>query len=170
MALLWLDMSPAMDETQVLSKTCTHCEFRMPETAAYCPGCGRPMQTVPLARARVGLLTENVAGAIAYLSFVPAILFLFLKPYRKDRFVRFHSAQCLLVWVAAILLALMLKLAGVVLFIIPVLGPLLVVLIDIVAVLAVLVVWLVLMVKALQGEMFWLPVLGDFADRYADVL
>jgi uncharacterized membrane protein len=159
-----------MDEAQVLSKTCTHCEFRMPETAAYCPGCGRPMQTVPPARARVGLLTENVAGAIAYLSFLPAILFLFVEPYRKDRFVRFHSAQCLLVWGAAILLALILKLAGVVLFIIPVLGPLLVVLIDIVAVLAVLVIWLVLMVKALQGEMFWLPVLGDFADRYADVL
>jgi uncharacterized membrane protein len=25
-------------------------------------------------------------------------------------------------------------------------------------------------VKAIQGDMFWLPLLGDFADRYSDVI
>jgi uncharacterized membrane protein len=33
--------------------------------------------------------------------------------------------------------------------------------------LAFLVVWVVLVVKALQGEMFKLPVVGDFAERRA---
>jgi len=142
----------------------------MPDTAAFCPGCGRSMQAAPHAQGKVGILAENIAGAIAYLTFVPAIIFLVVAPYRRNRFVRFHSVQCLLAWGAGLLLAGALKLASLVLFIIPVLGPLLVVLIDIVVAMAVLVIWLVLMVKAIQGEVFWLPVLGDFADRYADVL
>jgi uncharacterized membrane protein len=51
------------------------------------------------------------------------------------------------------------------LFIIPVLGPLLVLLVSMVVVLAAVVIWLVLVVKAFQGEMFKLPWLGDFAAR-----
>jgi uncharacterized membrane protein len=159
-----------MDQPQVLSKSCPHCEFKMPEMAAFCPGCGRSMQAAPRAQGKVGILPENIAGAIAYLTFVPAVIFLLAAPYRKNRFVRFHSVQCLLAWGAGLLLAGVLKLISLVLFIIPVLGPLLVVLIDIVVVMAVLLIWLVLLVKAIQGEMFWLPLLGDFADRYADVI
>jgi len=60
-----------------------------------------------------------------------------------------------------------LKLAGLVLFIIPVLGPLLVLLVSTVVGLAAVVIWLVLVVKAFQGEMFQLPFLGDFAARQA---
>jgi len=54
-----------------------------------------------------------------------------------------------------------------VLFFIPVLGHLLVWLLSMVVTLAFLVVWVVLVVKALQGEMFKLPVVGDFAERRA---
>jgi len=57
-----------------------------------------------------------------------------------------------------------------VLFIIPVLGPLLVLLVSTVVALAVVVIWLVLVVKAFQGEMFKLPLLGDFAEQYAGSL
>ena len=163
-------MLPAMDQAPVTSKTCAHCEFLMPETAAFCPGCGRSMQEAPRARGKVGVLHENIAGAIAYFTFLPAIIFLLVEPYRRNRFVRFHSIQCLLTWGAGVLLALVLKLAGLALFIIPVAGPLFVILINVVALLALLFIWLVLVVKALQGEMFRLPLLGDFADRYADVL
>jgi uncharacterized membrane protein len=55
----------------------------------------------------------------------------------------------------------------VVLFIVPVLGPLLVLLVSTVIVLAALVIWLVLVVKAFQGVMFKLPKLGDLAARQA---
>ncbi|HEY3972629.1 MAG TPA: hypothetical protein VGM18_06470 [Candidatus Sulfotelmatobacter sp.] len=116
---------------------------------------------------KVGSLPENVAGAIAYLTFVPAILFLVLEPYKKNRFVRFHSAQCLVLWMGGILLAIALKLASVVLFIIPLLGPPIVVLVSIVVALGLFVIWLVLLVKAFQGEMFQLPLLGEFAAHYA---
>ncbi len=89
-----------------------------------------------------------------------------LEPYNKNRFVRFHSVQCLLLWAAAIVLGIALKLASVVLFIIPVLGPLLVLLVSMVVALASFVIWLVLVVKAFQGEMFKLPMLGDLAEQY----
>lgn len=122
-----------------------------------------------VASGKVGALPERIAGALAYLTFIPAIVFLVVEPYKKNRFVRFHSIQCLLVWAAAALVALALKVAGLVLFIIPVVGPLFVVLVLVLAVLAAVAVWLVLVVKALQGEIFKLPVLGSFADLNADL-
>ena len=105
------------------------------------------MLTEPRAQGRVGVLPENVAGALAYFTFIPAILFLVIEPYKKNRFVRFHSVQCLLLWGASGLFAIALKLASVVLFIIPVLGPLLVWLVSTVVVLAAVVIWVVLVVK-----------------------
>jgi uncharacterized membrane protein len=165
--------------------SCPHCAAKMPVTAAFCPGCGRsvpaqpaPVQPLPVqptpaevrAQGRVGVLPESIAGALAYLTFVPAVLFLVLEPYSKNRFVRFHSVQCLLLWGASVLFAIALKLASVVLFIIPVLGPLLVWLVATVVVLAAGVIWVVLLVKALQGEMFKLPLLGDFAAQRAGEL
>jgi uncharacterized membrane protein len=125
------------------------------------------MQIEPRAGGTVGALPENIAGALAYFTFIPAIVFLVLEPYNKNRFLRFHSVQCLLLWAVGILFGIALKLASVVLFIIPVLGPLLVWLVSVVVVLAMIVIWLVLVVKAFQGVMFKLPVLGDFAAQYA---
>ena len=161
------DMVATMDQTNVPLTACPHCAAQMPETAAFCPGCGRSMQTATRAQGRVGIFPEPIAGAIAYLTFIPAIIFLLLEPYSKNRFVRFHSVQCLLLWGATIALAIALKLASVVLFIIPVLGPLLVWLVTMVVTLAAFVIWLVLLVKAFQGEMFKLPMLGDLAEQYA---
>lgn len=128
------------------------------------------MKTEPRAQGeeKVGALPQNIAGALAYLTFIPAIIFLVIDPYNKNRFVRFHSIQCLLSWTAGTLLAIGLKLSGLVLFHVPTLGPLVIVLLWGTAVLAVVMIWLVLIVKALQGEMFMLPVLGNFAELYAD--
>lgn len=186
-------------ESSVPLTLCPDCAAQMPATAAFCPGCGRsmlsqpmlsqtqldppvqgqtvpsqpvPIQPMPEARAHgsVGALPESIAGALAYLTFVPAVLFLVLEPYSKNRFVRFHSVQSLLLWGASVLFAIALKLASVILFIIPVLGPLLVWLVSTVVVLAAVVIWVVLVVKALQGEMFRLPTLGDFAAQQAGEL
>lgn len=115
----------------------------------------------------MGGLSENVAGALAYFTFLPALVFLLLQPYKKSGFVRFHSMQCLLSWAALILVGIGLKLVGLLLFIIPAFGPLIVLLVDVTAALAAVFVWLVLMVKALQGETFKLPWLGDLAESYS---
>jgi uncharacterized membrane protein len=139
----------------------------MPETAAFCPGCGRPMQTAARVHGRVGVFPENVAGAVAYITFIPAIVFLLLAPYNGNRFLRFHSFQCLFLWAAVALAGIALKIVGLVLLFIPVLGHLLVVLLSMVLGLAAVMVWLVLIVKALQREAFKIPMLGEFAEQLA---
>jgi uncharacterized membrane protein len=152
----------------LLTISCPHCAAQMPETAAFCPGCGRPLPVATRAEGRVGAFPESIAGALAYITFIPAIAFLLIEPYKQNRFARFHSIQCLGLWVVAVVMAVVLKVLGLVLFIIPVLGHLLAVLISVVVGLACVVVWLVLVVKALQGEMFKLPVLGDFSEQRAN--
>jgi uncharacterized membrane protein len=140
---------------------CPQCAASMPDTAAYCPGCGRAMRPVARAQGTVGALPETLAGALAYF-FVPAIVFLLVEPYNKNRFVRFHSFQCLGLCLLGLLVEGMLSVVGFLLFFIPVLGHLLV---SMVVGLAFFTVWVVLIVKALQGEMFKLPVVGEFAER-----
>lgn len=162
---------PTIDPPNPLPLSCPDCDARMPETAAFCPGCGRSMSsaaaTAITAQGKVGLLAENLAGALAYLTFIPAIIFLFVEPYKKNRFVRFHSVQCLLLCATVGMTALAIRVAAQLLFFIPLVGPLFVWLVAIVIALAAVVVWVVLVVKAVQGETFKLPVLGDFAEREA---
>lgn len=158
-------MVPAMEQSPVQS--CPECGAQMPVGARFCPGCGRSMQVMARARARVGALKQNVAGGLAYFTVFPALFFFFLNPYRRDVFVRFHALQSFLFSIATIVVGIALWLAGMTLFAIPVVGPLLIVLIDVVVVLAVFFVWLTLVVKALQGEIVKLPGLGQLAERYA---
>lgn len=139
----------------------------MPEDAAFCPECGRSMRPEKRAHGQVGVLPEVVAGALAYF-LVPAFVFLFVDPYRKNRFVRFHSFQCIGAWLIAIVVAAVVRIFAVMIGRIPVLGYLLISLVSIVIVLAALITWLVLIVKALQGEMFELPVIGAVAEQQAE--
>jgi uncharacterized membrane protein len=138
----------------------------MPETAAFCPGCGRPMQAAR-AHGRVGVFPENIAGAVAYITLVPAIVFLVLDPYSKNRFLRFHSFQCVLLWATLLVMGIAVKLVGLVLLVIPVLGHLLVALLWMVLGLGAVIVWLVLITKSLQGEAFKIPILGEVAEHLA---
>lgn len=117
---------------------------------------------------KVGALPKNIAGALAYFTLVPAIVFLLVDPYRKSRFVRFHAVQCLLVWLVGAVVALALRVLGMAVFLIPVLGPLLVVIASAAIMLAAFLLWLVLIIKALQGEMFGLPWLGPVARQHSD--
>jgi uncharacterized membrane protein len=116
------------------------------------------------AQGMVGVLPEKLAGALSYF-ILPALLFLLVEPYKSNRFVRFHSFQCIGMSLAAVVIGAILRISGVVLFIIPVLGPLLVSLVSMVVSLAFLILWIVLIVKALQGEMFKIPLVGDFAEH-----
>jgi uncharacterized membrane protein len=128
------------------------------------------MHIAERAHGKVGPFPENVAGALAYLTFIPAVVFLVRAPYNRDRFARFHSVQCLLFWLVSISLAAAIRLAALILILVPIVGPLIVTLVSVVTALALVVIWAVLAVKALQGEMFKLPLLGELADRYADPL
>lgn len=157
----------AMEQPAVSLKPCPDCAAQMPQSAAFCPGCGRSMQVESASKQKLGILRENLAGALAYITFLPAVVFLLLDPYRRNPFVRFHSVQCLLFWLANVVVAVLLRLAVRVLLFIPIVGPLLALLMVVIVALAAVFTWIVLLVKAFQGERFGLPVVGNLAERYA---
>ena len=128
------------------------------------------METPGRAQAKIGILSENVAGTLAYFTFIPATAFLLLAPYCKNRFVRFQCLQSLFLTLICLLLGIALKLASPSLFLVPLVGPLFVSLVSIVGALAAVIVWLVLVVKAFQGEVLKLPVLGELAERQANLI
>jgi uncharacterized membrane protein len=136
---------------------CTGCGKEVPAGAAACPICGQGAAASSAAPASTGGLTDNVAGALAYVTFIPAIIFLVMEPYNKNKFVRFHSFQCLFFTLACFVL-------GIVLMFIPLLGPI----IGLLVWLGELVLWLILVLKAYQGQKFKLPGIGDIAEQQAN--
>jgi hypothetical protein len=79
--------------------SCTSCGAQIPAGASVCPACSR--STAPVAAAvQASGLSDNIAGALAYVTIIPAILFLVLEPHNKNRFIRFHSFQCIFFAVA----------------------------------------------------------------------
>jgi len=100
-------------------------------------------------------LADNVAGALAYITIIPAILFLILEPYNKRPFVKFHAFQCLGLTLTAFALSLIL--------VIPILGWIVGVLGDVVL----LVFWVLCIIKALSGEKYKVPFIGNYVETLA---
>ena len=135
---------------------CTGCGKEVPAGAMACPGCGQAAGAVASAPASAGGLTDNVAAMLAYL-FIPAIIFLVIEPYNKNRFIRFHCFQSLFYALACFVL-------GFVLMFIPLLG----IVIGLLLWLLEFAVWIILLLKAYQGQKFKLPVIGDMAEQQAN--
>jgi uncharacterized membrane protein len=147
------------------SISCPQCNAEMPGNAAFCPGCGRRMIAVPAGMAGTGFHNENILAALAYFTFIPAVVFLNVKSLRHNRLLQFHSWQSIFFDLALILAALALRILFALFSLIPRLGYLLGWLAFLIAGLACAIVWVVLVVKALQGELFKLPMIGDFAEK-----
>ena len=145
--------------------SCPRCGIQMPDNTAFCPGCG--WNTAQPVLGTTGGIRDNAAAALAYLTFIPAIVFLVVEPFKKNRLIRFHSFQSIFLTLAAVAAGLVLKLVFLVLSLIPLLGHLLLLLISVIVFLGCVILWLVLVVKALQGEMFRLPLIGELAQRQA---
>ena len=94
---------------------------------------------------------------LAYVTFIPAIIFLLLEPYSRNRFIRFHSFQCIFLSVALFVI-------HIVLMFIPIIGWL----ISLFVSLGALVLWIVLLIKAYQGQKFKVPFIGDLAEKQAN--
>jgi uncharacterized membrane protein len=98
-------------------------------------------------------LSPNAAGLLCYVAgWVSGIVFLVLE--QKNRFVRFHALQSIIVFGA-------LTLAGSVLGHIPFAGPAFTGMIVVLG----FVLWLVLMIKANAGEMVKMPWAGNLAEK-----
>jgi uncharacterized membrane protein len=149
---------------------CSSCGGQIPAGAAVCPACGHSAAAPAAApAAQVGSgLTDNVAGMLAYITIIPAILFLVLEPYNKSRFIRFHSFQSIFLTVAAIAAWIAWVIVAKILGVIPILGHLAAGLLWIALDLGLFIVWIILLIKANQGLTYKLPVIGDMAEKQAN--
>jgi uncharacterized membrane protein len=97
-------------------------------------------------------LDENVAGFLCYLfGFVTGIVFLAVE--KKSRFVKFHAMQSTITFLSLFVIMIIIGW-------IPIIG-LLVYPIWILS----LILWLILMIKALKGERYLLPIVGNMAEE-----
>jgi uncharacterized membrane protein len=141
---------------------CTVCGSQTADGSAVCSACRSAGSASKPAGSTTGGLADNVAGMLAYVTIIPAIIFLVIEPYNRSRFVRFHAFQCIFFHIAWAALWVVLSIIAH----IPVLGWLTLLIWPLVG-LAGFVIWLVLLLKANQGQMWKLPFIGDLAEKQA---
>ena len=113
--------------------------------------------------ARSGL-ADSTAGALSYITFVPAIVFLFLAPYSSSSYVRFHAWQSIFLNVAAFVINIVLSmLVALTFFMGPIAFYALIRGIWIVWILL----WILCVVQAVNGKRFKLPIIGNIAEKLA---
>ena len=98
-------------------------------------------------------LSDTAAGALAYVTIIPAIIFLVMAPYNTKPFIRFHSFQCIGLAICWFCLGLV--------WVVPILGWI----VGALGFLTLLVCWIMSIVKASQGSVFKLPVISEFASK-----
>ena len=131
----------------------------------YPPQQGYPQQ----AQAGSGGLSANAAAAIAYITFIPGIIFLLIEPYNKTPLVRFHSWQSIglaVVWFALWIVVFVLSMImafipgfHLMFFLFP--------LFHFAIFIGMFIAWLLAIIKASKGEFFQLPIIGSFAMKQA---
>ena len=158
---------------------CPACSTENPAGATFCQHCGASLTAAPPPPSSGGFtqvpqpaagpaaagyvpaqsgLSDNSAAAIAYLTFIPAIIFLLIEPYSKRPFVRFHAMQCIALTVASVVLHFAIAM------LVFILHGLTFMLSSLVS-LCFFILWLVCIVSAAQGKWFKVPVIGDFAQK-----
>jgi len=143
---------------------CNACGAQIPDGATTCAACAARATAVSPA-ATTGGLKDNVAGMLAYITIIPAVIFLVMEPYNRSRFIRFHAWQSVFFNIAWFILWIALRIVAHV----PILGWATILLWPLVG-LAGFVVWIILLLKASQGQMFKLPVIGDMAEKQANAM
>jgi uncharacterized membrane protein len=148
---------------------------------AFCPSCGSPVEgrfcakcgasvggaptagtgipsSGPSAGPGASAISDNVAGALAYIPII-GLIFLLIDPYKTNRSVRFHSFQGLFLLAAVIVLNIV---TGILvgaslgfLFLYTLIR------------LAFTVLWIYCMYKAYVGQRLVLPVIGPIAEKQA---
>jgi uncharacterized membrane protein len=140
---------------------CNMCGAQIADGTTTCAACS---SRAP-ATATTSGMADNVAGMLAYVTIIPAIIFLILEPYNKSRFVRFHSFQCIFLAVAAIVAHIVLGILTVVPFLVLLTFPL-----HALVSLGWLIISIFLALKANQGQMYKLPTIGDIAEKQANAV
>jgi|SRR5580658_1435068 uncharacterized membrane protein len=142
---------------------CNLCGAQIADGTTTCAACSSRAPAAPVASATG--MADNVAGMLAYITIIPAIIFLVTAPYNRNRFIRFHSFQCLFFAIAWTVLWMGLSIIAH----IPILGWLTVLIWPLIG-LAGLIIWVILLLKANQGQMYKLPMIGDLAEKQANAM
>jgi uncharacterized membrane protein len=108
-------------------------------------------------------LSDNAASGLAYVTIIPAIVFLAVAPYNRNVLIRFHSWQSIFFTIACIAVDVALMIFGRM----PFLGLMSLFLWPLVG-LAFFAVWILLLIKAFNGQRFKLPIIGDLAEKQAN--
>jgi uncharacterized membrane protein len=108
---------------------------------------------------------DHVISALAYFTFIPAVVFLLTAKFRNSRLVRFHSLQSILLAGAIVVSGIAVRTIFAILSFVPGVAFLVGWLAAFIATLGFFILWIVLVVKALRGEMFEVPLLGKIATR-----
>ena len=107
-------------------------------------------------------ISDNGAGALAYFTFIPAIIFLVMPPYNQSPTVRFHAWQSIFLNVVCVVIYIALVILGRIPFI-----GFFAFLIMMAANLAMFIVWLIVVLKAINGNKLKLPIIGALAESQA---
>jgi uncharacterized membrane protein len=110
-------------------------------------------------------INDNAAGGIAYVTCIPAIIFLLIDPYKTKPYVRFHAFQSIFLFITAVVL--WIAVSFVVVFGM-VFGMLRAGVVAPLFWMAWIIVWVLCAVSALNGKYFKLPIIGPIADRLAN--
>ncbi|HEX3319569.1 MAG TPA: hypothetical protein VHR84_02605 [Terriglobales bacterium] len=133
--------------------SCPDCGSELPAGATQCPRC-YPQPVTHDTR-------ERLVAVACYLTPLPAIAFLLLKPFRDSAFIRFHALQSTIVGGTALVLillgALFANLGWTVAWL----------MFGVLFFVALFFLWLVLSIKAAQGMQFELPFVGQQAAKRA---
>jgi uncharacterized membrane protein len=100
-------------------------------------------------------MEPNTAAGLSYFTWIAGLIFFLVE--KQNRFVRFNAMQELLltgVFVAADIIVLFIPFVGFLLY--PLVS------------LAGFVLWIICVINAFQGKYFKLPVIGDYAERFAN--
>jgi uncharacterized membrane protein len=143
---------------------CSACGAQVADGSTTCSKCGKSMSqsvgggaaAAPAPAVQSGGLQTNVAGLLAYLFWIPAIIFLVVEPYNKDKVLRFHSFQSLFLGLATMVIYTVLTVTVIGLLLVPFVG------------LAHMILAIVAAVKAYQGQKFMIPVIGSIAEKQAN--
>lgn len=108
-------------------------------------------------------LDPNTAAGLSYLgTWLTGLIFYLIE--KQNRFVRFHAMQSILAFAALFILEIASNIIFSVLSFLSIVGCFLGPVIGI----AIFAVWIICMINAFQGKYFKLPVIGDYAERFAN--
>lgn len=147
----------------------------------FCSKCGQPVEQAatsasgapgseapppPASAPAAPVANDNVLGAVAYITVIPAIIFLLLEPYNRNRFVRFHSLQCLMLAAVSFAIYMVELILAIPLAFLPVVGTILSIVMGFAIFFGLVIAWIMAVIKAYNGEEYRLPIIGDYAAKY----